>query len=160
MTDNIILQVVAAMISLGVIFTVHAIYRPKSLKISIFMIFLSITTPLALYKPFVDSLGFPVFSSTDSKQEFITYLTSADQEWIYLWIMDTDSSEPRAYKIPYTKEAEKELAEAKEKVEEGVQQGIEIPPPPPGVSDTNIEIEISELYDISPGGLKFNETAN
>ena len=38
--------------------------------------------------------------------------------------------------------------------------GGEIPPPPPGVSDTNIEIEISELYDISPGGLKFNETAN
>ena len=159
MTDDIILQVIAAMTALGVIFVLQAIYRPKGLKIALLMIFLSLSTPLALYKPFVDSLGFSVYSGNKVKEEFLAYVVNPKQTWIHMWVIDLDSGEPRAYKTPYTKELEEALEKAKEASEEGIQQGVEIPPPP-GVSDTSVEVEVSDLYDISPGGLKFNETAN
>ena len=153
MTDTIIFSAIASLIALGVIFTIHAIYRPRSLSIAILMIFISISTPIALYKPFVNSLGFSVFSHNEGKEEMLSYIVGPQQEWIYLWVMDTDAVEPRSYKIPYSKEQEKALNEAKKQAEAGVRQGVEIPPKP-GQADTQYEIEVSDYYDVSPGGLK------
>tara|TARA_B110000285_G_C15104324_1_gene606989 strand:+ start:1115 stop:1585 length:471 start_codon:yes stop_codon:yes gene_type:complete len=155
MTDAIIYTVIASLVALGVIFTLHAIYRPKGLGIAIFMIFISLSTPLALYKPFVEALGFPVYAENSGKEELITHTVSPDQVWIYIWVIDFESGEPRAYKFPYSKESEKALAEAKEKTEQGVQQGIEIPPPiSTGNVDTPVELEIEDLYQSTPGGAK------
>jgi len=157
MTDSIIFTVISSLIALGVVFTIHAIYRPKSLKIAILMIFLSITMPLALYKPFINSLGFAVFQGNSSNEVFLHYTVDANQEWIYLWVIDSESLEPRAYKRPYTKEEEKKLSEAKKKGDEGVTQTVEIPPPPKGNSDVQQEVEVQDLYTTAPGGKKNND---
>jgi hypothetical protein len=154
MTDSIIYTVIASLIALGVVFTLHAIYRPKSLKIAILMIFLSISTPLALYKPFIASLGFSVHQGNNQHEVFISYTVDAEQEWIYMWVMDKDANEPRAYKTPYSKEKEKAMNEAQEKGEKGIEQEVLIPPPMPGANDTQAEIEVQDRYNVVPGGVK------
>ena len=57
---------------------------------------------------------------------FLSYTIDSSQTWIYIWVIDPESSEPRAYKIPYTKEDEKELAEAKAKGEDGVATDLSV----------------------------------
>jgi hypothetical protein len=157
MTDSIIFTVIASLVALGVVFTIHAIYRPKSLKIALLMIFLSISMPLALYKPFINSLGFAVFQGNASNEVFLHYTVDANQEWLYIWVIDTESQEPRAYKRPYTKEEEKKLNEAQQKGQEGVTQTVTIPPPPKGNSDVQYEVETQDLYNTAPGGKKNND---
>ena len=52
------------------------------------------------------------------------------KEWIYVWAIEHElSPEPRSYKIEYTKEREKQLAEAKQRQELGLPQGITLPSP-------------------------------
>ena len=157
MTDSIIFTVIASLIALGVVFTIQAIYRPKSLKIALFLIFLSITMPLALYKPFIDSLGFSVHQGNDKSEKFLTYYVDADQTWIYMWVIDTESGEPRAYKKPYTKEDEKALSEAAKKGREGVSQTISIPVPQQGNADVQYNVEANDQYAAAPGGRKNND---
>ena len=154
MTDSIIVSLIASLVSLGVLFTLHAIFRPKGLKIAILLIFLSLSTPVALYTPFVNALGYPIAAGNELKEHLLSHAISPEQTWIYVWVIDTESGEPRAYKFPYSKELEKALSEAQKGTDAGVQQGIEIPDPRSGISDSTYEVEISDLYDISPGGLK------
>jgi len=157
MTDSIIFTVISSLVALGVVFTIQAIYRPKSLKIALFLIFLSITMPLALYKPFVDSLGFSVHQGNDKSEKFLTYYVDPNQEWIYMWVVDEESGEPRAYKKPYTKEDEKELSEASKQGQEGVPQSISIPTPQRGNADVNYNVEANDQYTAAPGGRKNND---
>lgn len=160
MTDSIIITMIASLVALGVLFSLHAIFRPKGLKIAILLIFLSISTPVALYTPFVNALGYPIAAGNDVKEHLLSHSIDPDQIWIYMWVVDEKSGEPRAYKFPYSKQLEKSLAKAQQGTDAGVQQGIKIPPPRSGVADSLAEVEISDLYDISPGGIKHNEVAN
>jgi hypothetical protein len=58
---------------------------------------------------------------------YLDHLIGAQEQWIYIWAATVeDEYIPRSYKIPYTKEDEKKLNEAKERKEGGLPQAIKL----------------------------------
>ena len=126
MTDTIAYLMVWTFVALGCMYAIFTIAPPRRLIVALLMITLSIAAPVLTYTPLMDSLGFAVKLDKIDDNEFLSYKVDSSQTWIYLWVIDPESSEPRAYKIPYTKEDEKELAEAAQKGEEGLAQSLSV----------------------------------
>ena len=99
-----------------------------------FILFLTIT----LKTNFETILGYPTTKPGDKDQLFITHMVGIESKWIYIWAIDSKISwEPRSYKIPYTKETEKKLNEAKDKQGDGFPMMITLEPPPVGGGNRN-----------------------
>ena len=113
-------------VALGCLYAIYTISPPKKLIVALTLIAASIAAPVYVYNPLMDSLGFAVKLEKIDNNELLSYTVDAEQTWIFVWVIDPESSEPRAYKIPYTKEDEKELAEATQKGEEGLAQSLSI----------------------------------
>ena len=126
MTDTIAYIIVWTFVALGCMYAVYTISPPKKLIVALTLIAASIAAPIYVYDPLMDSLGFAVKLEKVDNVEFLYYTVDSSQTWIYLWVIDDESGEPRAYKIPYTKEDEKELSKASQKGQEGVPQGLSI----------------------------------
>ena len=126
MTDTIAYLMVWTFVALGCLYAIYTISPPKKLIVALTLIAASIAAPVYVYTPLMDSLGFAVKLEKIDNNELLSYTVDAEQTWIFVWVIDPESSEPRAYKIPYTKEDEKELAEATQKGEEGLAQSLSI----------------------------------
>ena len=113
-------------VALGCLYAIYTISPPKKLIVALTLIAASIAAPVYVYNPLMDSLGFAVKLEQIEDNELLSYTVDSSQTWIFIWVIDPESSEPRAYKIPYTKEDEKELAEATQKGEEGLAQSLSI----------------------------------
>ena len=113
-------------VALGCLYAIYTIAPPKKLIVALTLIAASIAAPVYVYTPLMDSLGFAVKLERIDNNELLSYTVDAEQTWIFVWVIDPESSEPRAYKIPYTKEDEKELAEATQKGEEGLAQSLSV----------------------------------
>jgi hypothetical protein len=74
-------------------------------------------------------MGYPVtVEDISGEKMYVHHMVSRDMNWIYIWTVDPNSGvAPRAYKIPYTPEDEKKMAEANDKKGKGLPQGIELP---------------------------------
>ena len=126
MTDTIAYLIIWTFVALGCMYAIYTISPPKKLIVALTLIAASIAAPVYVYNPLMDSLGFAVKLEKIDNNEFLSYTVDSSQTWIYIWVIDPDSSEPRAYKIPYTKEDEQELAKAQQQGEEGMVQGLSI----------------------------------
>ena len=126
MTDTIAYLVIWTFVALGCLYAIYTIAPPKRLIVALTLIAASIAAPVYVYNPLMDSLGFAVKLEQIEDNEFLSYTVDSSQTWIYIWVIDPESSEPRAYKIPYTKEDEKELAEAAQKGEDGLAQSLSV----------------------------------
>ena len=126
MTDTIAYLMVWTFVALGCMYAIYTIAPPKKLIVALTLIAASIAAPVYVYTPLMDSLGFAVKLEKIDNNELLSYTVDAEQTWIFIWVIDPDSSEPRAYKIPYTKEDEQELAEATQKGEEGLAQSLSV----------------------------------
>ena len=126
MTDTIAYLMVWTFVALGCMYAIFTIAPPRRLIVALIMIAGSIAAPVYVYTPLMDSLGFAVKLEQIEDNEFLSYTVDSSQTWIYIWVIEPESSEPRAYKIPYTKEDEKELAEAAQKGEDGLAQSLSI----------------------------------
>ena len=113
-------------VALGCMYAIYTISPPKKLIVALTLIAASIAAPVYVYTPLMDSLGFAVKLEQIEDNELLSYTVDSSQTWIFIWVIDPESSEPRAYKIPYTKEDEKELAKATQKGEEGLAQSLSI----------------------------------
>ena len=113
-------------VALGCLYAIYTIAPPKKLIVALTLIAASIAAPVYVYTPLMDSLGFAVKLEQIEDNELLSYTVDSSQTWIFIWVIDPESSEPRAYKIPYTKEDEKELAEATQKGEEGLAQSLSV----------------------------------
>ena len=126
MTDTIAYLIVWTFVALGSMYAIFTIAPPRRLIVALIMIAGSIAAPVYVYTPLMDSLGFAVKLSKIDNNEFLSYTVDAEQTWIFVWVIDPESSEPRAYKIPYTKEDEQKLSEAQQQGEDGLLQGISV----------------------------------
>ena len=128
MTDTITYIIVWTFVALGCMYAIYTISPPKKLIVALTLIAASIAAPIYVYTPLMNSLGFAVANQVVEDVEFLHYTVDSTQTWIFLWIMDDESGEPRAHKIPYTKEDEQKLSKAQQKGQEGVAQGITLLP--------------------------------
>ena len=81
-----------------------------------------------LTQPTIDKmLGYPIYTDEIKEELYISHIVGVEQKWIYIWSVDTSVSYiPRAYKIEYTLEKEKQLAKAKAAQGQGRPQGISL----------------------------------
>ena len=153
MTDTIAYTVVWVFVALGCLYTVYTIHPPSKLWVALTLILATVAAPVYLYQPVQDSLGFAVKVEEQTEDLFISYTVDADQKWIYVWVQDVETLEPRAYKIPYTKEDEEKIAEGAEESGEGVPLIITIPGESrPGDQESNVANEIQfDNIPVPPG---------
>ena len=146
MTDTIAYLIVWTFVALGCMYAIYTISPPKKLIVALTLIAASIAAPIYVYNPLMDSLGFAVKLEKIDNVEFLHYTVDSSQTWIYLWVIDDVSGEPRSYKIPYTQEDEKELSKAAQQGQEGVPQGISVDFESTEVSDsTDTAVETEPL---------------
>ena len=156
MTDFLVDTIIMTFVALGVLFALSVVYRPKNLWVALVTILLTVTLPVALYSPLTNALGYSVATTKDQTDKFLSYTVGSKQVWIYVWVMEFDTDEPRSYKIPYSKEKEEKLAEAAQKAEEGIPQGVKLPQgeeddKPQGADTMSpTELQVSDLE--APGG--------
>ena len=87
-----------------------------------------LVTATLTYVAIEDAMGYPTPSSNVSEQVYVSHIIGINKEWIYVWSIELNvSTVPRAYRIVYTKENEKKLAEAKQRQAQGLTQGIVLP---------------------------------
>ncbi len=85
------------------------------------ILWLSVST----YSTIGGLLGYPVLAKDIGDGNlYITHVIGGEQKWIYFWVLDIDTYIPKAYKIVYTKELEKKIAEAKKRAGLGFPQGL------------------------------------
>ena len=143
MTDTIAYLIVWTFVALGCLYAIYTISPPKKLIVALTLIAASIAAPIYVYTPLMNSLGFAVADQVIEDVQFLHYTVDSTQTWIFLWIIDDESGEPRAHKIPYTKENEQKLAEAGQKGKQGVAQGITFLPSGtrPDITYPTLEVE-------------------
>ena len=124
MTDTIAYLVVWTFVALGCLYAIYTISPPKKLIVCLTLIAACIAAPVYLHDPINDAMGYPVVVEDQSTDKFVSYVVDRDQKWLFIWIMNVENDEPRAYKIPYTQEDEEKLAAAAEKGEQGFPQEI------------------------------------
>jgi len=89
------------------------------------------------YNHYLSEMGKPFPFPLPEEAEYVFHkITSEDT--ILVWLSDEESGD-RLYVIPYTREAAKELQEAKEKGEEGIPQQITSTQQPSGEYTVNTE---------------------
>lgn len=125
MTDYLLYLVIGVLVAVGTTSVIVVLYPPKRMLSSLLIIIVMVTAPLFLYYPVLSSLGYPVKITEKITTKYLAYIVSFDSLWIYLWTKDTETGEPRAYRIPYTKEDEKRLAEAEKEKDKGIPQQVE-----------------------------------
>jgi hypothetical protein len=64
-------------------------------------------------------MGYPTATVTINKELYIAHHVNSDKTMIHVWT-NTKRDIPRAYRIPYSKESEEKLSEAKEQKDSGV----------------------------------------
>jgi hypothetical protein len=93
------------------------------------------------------AMGYPTAVENTNEQMYVSHSVGVHKEWIYVWAIDYEvSTIPRAYRITYTKENEKKLAEAKQKQEQGLAQGIILPEAPLG---KQVKTATLQLYNFN-----------
>jgi len=143
MTDYLLYLAIGVFVALGTTSAIVVLYPPKRVMSSMMIIAVMVIAPLFLYNPVLNSLGYPVKITEKTTAKFLAYSVSPDSLWIYLWTNDKDAGEPRAYRIPYSKEDEEELAKAEKEKGKGIPQQVEMGP------------EAPEGHDSSEGVLNF-----
>lgn len=92
-------------------------------------------------------MGYPIESDNTDEQVYITHYIGPQKTWIFVWAIDqTISLEPRSYRIPYTVENEKKLAEAKQRQQKGMPQGVRLPAQDRKNNEAETERSL-QLYD-------------
>lgn len=107
-------------------FTFFVIIRyGKSNRFLYFIIPLILWISISIYPSIQKVVGYPIEATNIEDQLYVSHIIGIDQKWIYFWLIDIKESYiPRAYKVVYTKEREKQAAEAKEKSSKGTPQGL------------------------------------
>lgn len=112
-------------------------------------------TVILSYNTIEDAMGYPTPVENTNEQIYVSHVVGVHKEWIYVWAIDYKvSTIPRAYRITYTKENEKKLAEAKQKQEQGMAQGIILPESPMGK-----QVRPETLHSASVQLYNFNKLA-
>lgn len=69
-------------------------------------------------------LGYPTAGEMSDDSLYLSHVTSKDEKWIYVWIVEPESIQPRAIIIPATKNNKKQMDGAKNKAEAGIKTQI------------------------------------
>ena len=96
MTDTIAYLIVWTFVALGCLYAIYTISPPRKLIVAITLIAASIAAPVYVYNPLMDSLGFAVKLEKVDNVEFLHYTVDSSQTWIYIWVIDDVSGEPRS----------------------------------------------------------------
>lgn len=90
-------------------------------------------------------LGYPIGEDIPMDSFLVTHVVNPDRTLIFVWSVPKGEKRPRAYFIPYTKEDEEKLEEAKKKQAQGVPQSV-------GTDNTKKEGE--KVQDTTLGQIK------
>ncbi|MBI33531.1 MAG: hypothetical protein CMD98_06665 [Gammaproteobacteria bacterium] len=103
------------------------IWYGRSNKLIYLVIPLVLWLSVSTYSTIQGLLGYPVLAKDIPEGNiYLSHTVGKDQEWLYFWLIDINTYVPKAYKIVYTEEGEKLLAEAKEKSGLGNPQGLKL----------------------------------
>ena len=72
---------------------------------------------------------------------------------IYLWVQPPNSSVPRAYRLPYTPELERQVAHAAKASKRGARVGVRAKPRSASRGRNNIRSQSVEFYRLAPPAL-------
>jgi hypothetical protein len=135
MTDYLLYLSLGVLLTIGITTAMLVLYPPKKLSTSLVVIAVVVLSPMFMYNPVLKALGYSVKVEEQLDTEYLAYSISSDNLWIYLWTLDKEVGEPRAYRIPYTKEDEEKLAKAEEEKGRGVPQKVKKGPTAPTGND-------------------------
>lgn len=102
-----------------------AIANRKNWLMLFFIIPLTLTADLVAYMTVNRIFGYPVTIELPDNSIYVSHLESYDREFIHVWVIEPNSTRPRAIDIANTEQNQKQLEEAKEKSDNGVMQTIE-----------------------------------
>lgn len=69
-------------------------------------------------------LGYPTAGEMTDESLYLSHVTSKDEKWLYVWIVEPNGSQPRAIIIPATKNNKKQMDGAKNKAKAGIKTQI------------------------------------
>lgn len=123
-----------------------AISNRKNFAVLFIIIPLTLVANTVFYFTIDKIFGYPIYGEIDDKSLYIYHIQSADGDFIHVWIIEPDGTEPRAITIPNTTNNRKQMQRAAEGAEKGVGQIIEQRPD----SDNQSEGTEYKTYDFVP----------
>ena len=103
---------------------IYALISTKSSVHLYYIIPVTMASAVGLYYYFDTVLGYPTVKLKTIPFEFLSY-ASTNEEYLYMWVVHDNETEPIAYQIDYTEDRHKKLQDAMRRKGEGlVQQGF------------------------------------
>jgi hypothetical protein len=140
------------LISLGIMASVLlwvGIKNHKNWLLMFLLIPLTIGSSWTIYSTVDKLLGYPTVDFMDKQSLYLSHIEQNDQ-WINVWIIKNGEQTPKAIKVPNTENNRKELQEAAEKKENGVETHLKQKSQPnPGTTQGG-EIETYDFVDTAP----------
>ena len=78
----------------------------------------------SIYKTVTDILGYPVAQTIPDKSFYLSHLPGPNKQWIYVWIVEPNATQPKNVKIPFNEQSRDELDEAEERQKKGIPQQL------------------------------------
>jgi len=122
MTD--LLPLLLSISFLAIVVLWFAINNYKSALVVFIIIPLTISSVGISYFTVEKLLGYPTAGTMTDESLYVSHLPSQDGKWIYVWIVEPESNQPRAIIIPATKNNKKQMDGAKQKSEQGIKTQI------------------------------------
>jgi len=122
MTD--LLPLLLSISFLAIVVLWFAISNYKNALVVFIIIPLTLSSVGISYFTVEKLLGYPTAGTMTDESLYVSHLPSQDGKWIYVWIIEPESNQPRAIIIPATKNNKKQMDGAKQKSEQGIKTQI------------------------------------
>lgn len=105
------------------ILLIIAMHIWKNFYAMLLLIPLSMACIIFAYQDIVDVLGYPVSHSIPNNSIYVHHIQGS--EYIYVWVLEPNKIEPKAFRVDSDSKNEKAFDSAQRKSSNGIKQGIE-----------------------------------
>ena len=109
---------------LAVVVLWFSIQNYKNASLLAIIIPLTLAATIISYLSVQSILGYPIVKDIEKDSIYISHITSADDEFIFVWVIEPGSLKPRALTIPNSDNNKKQMSDAKEKTQAGLKQKL------------------------------------
>ena len=122
---------------LAVVVLWFSIQNHKNALLLAIVIPLTLTATIVSYMSVQSILGYPIVKDIEKDSIYVSHITSADDKYIYVWLIEPGSNKPRAVTIPNTDNNKKQMSDAKDSTEKGLKQRMAPHPQEEKLKDQN-----------------------
>jgi len=109
---------------LAVVVLWFSIQNYKNASLLAIIIPLTLAATIISYLSVQSILGYPIVKDIEKDSIYISHITSADDEFIFVWVIEPGSLKPRALTIVNSDNNKKQMSDAKEKTQAGLKQKL------------------------------------